>query len=82
MYQAKRWLVRLFRLRVFIFSLVRGARRTEPTFVVTFVDCLPPFGRLRLGRLAPKLTHTLGVKRVSGAHEDVVTTMLRVQTKG
>src|SRR5438067_1882806 len=67
--------------RIFSFRLVRSARCAEPAFVMPLVDRLSPFRRLSLCNSPPQFAHAFVVKGFCGPHEDIVTTMLRVQTE-
>src|SRR6185312_14257684 len=62
-------------------GLISRTRRTEPAFVVTFVERVPALRRLRPRHPAPQLAHGLVMKRLGRAHEDVITTMRRVETE-
>src|SRR3989442_5729231 len=81
MHQASWGFVRIRRLRIFIFCLVGSASRAKPAFVVAFVQGIAPFRSLGLRHSPPEFTHSFVMKRLSRAHEDVIATMLCVQTK-
>src|SRR5437868_1625252 len=69
------------RRRVFSLRLVCRARGAEPAFIMPLVDCLSPFRRLSLCNSPPQLAHAFVMKGFGRSHKDVVTIMLRVQTK-
>src|SRR5881396_4154632 len=81
MHQASWGFVRIRRLCIFVFCLVGSASRAKPAFVVAFVQGIAPFRSLGLRHSPPEFTHSFVMKRLSRAHEDVVTAMLCVQTK-
>src|SRR5262249_10346190 len=66
---------------ILVFGFVFGTRRAEPAFVMAFVDRVVTLRGLCFRDSAPELTHAFIVKRISGAHEDVVAAMFGIQTK-
>src|ERR1043166_5402289 len=60
------------RLLVLVFSLVLGAGRTKPAFVVPLVDRIVTLWRPGARAPAPELADSFVVKRLGGPHEDVV----------
>src|SRR5437588_2932699 len=81
MHQASWWFVGICGLRIFVFRLVGRASRTKPAFVVALVQGIAPFRSLRLRHPTPELTHAFVMKRLRGAHEDVVTAVFGIEPK-
>src|ERR1041385_3470280 len=67
------------RFLVLVFSLVLGAGRTKPPFVVSLVDRIVTLWRLRTCTSSPELADSFVVKRLGGPHEDVVSTVGRIE---
>ena len=80
--QTGRRVVRVGRLRVFVFGFVARTGSAKPAFVVALVERVVAFRRFRFRHAAPQLTDTFVVKRLCGAHEDVETTVRGVEAKG
>jgi len=79
--QAGGRLVGIFRLGIFVFSLVLGAGRAKPALVMAFVKRVITFWSFGFRDAAPKFTDALVMKGLSGAHEDVETAVRRVQAE-
>src|SRR5438128_3087491 len=82
MYQASRRLTRDGWCGVFIFRFVSCTGGAEPTFVVSFVESITTLRGPGHGHPPPQFADTLAVKRLGRAHEDVITAMLCVESKG
>src|SRR2546422_328407 len=81
MHQASWGVVLIQRLCILVFRLVGSAGRAKPAFVMAFVQSVAPFRSLGLRHAPPELTHAFVMKRLRGAHEDVVTTVFSIETK-
>src|SRR5882724_10560545 len=81
MNQTSRRLVRIFRLQIFIFGFVGRTGGAKPTLVVPPIERLTAFGSLRFRDAGPELADPFVMKRLAGAHQDIVATVLGVETK-
>src|SRR5205807_4631684 len=79
--QASRRLVRIRRFEILVLGLVRGAGSAEPSFIVALINSVAPLRRFRRRDPTPEFTNSLVMKRLGGAHEDVVPTMFGVEAK-
>src|SRR5689334_3338625 len=79
--QTSRRVAGIRRFLVFVFSLVLGAGCAKPTFVVSLIDRIVTLWCLRTRTPAPELADSFVVKRLSGPHEDVVSTVVSVEPK-
>src|SRR3989442_1546318 len=77
-----RWrLIGILRLSILVLGLVGCTGGAKPPLVMSLVDRVVAFRRLRLCRAAPEFTDTLVVKRLASAHEHVVAAVVGVQAK-
>src|SRR2546425_7357808 len=81
MHQASWGFVWIRRLCIFVFCLVGSASRAKPAFVMAFVQGIAPFRSFSLRHPTPELTHSLVMKRLRRAHEDVVTAVFSIEPK-
>src|SRR6185369_15506144 len=63
------------------FSLVLGAGGAEPALVVALVDRVVALRRFCFCDATPELAHALVMKRLGGAHEDIVAAVCGVEAK-
>src|ERR1041385_5088652 len=81
MNEARRWFAFVLWFLILVLGFVFGTRGTEPPFVMALVDSVVAAWRFCFSDAAPELTDALVVKRLGGAHKDVVTAVCGVETK-
>src|SRR4029078_11875478 len=81
MNQTRRWFSFVLWFLILVFRFVFGTRGAEPAFVMSLVDRVVTFLCCGLSDSSPELPDTLVVKRLTRAHEDVVTAVCGVETK-
>src|SRR5689334_4637435 len=79
--EASRRITFVLRFLILVFSLIFSTRSAEPAFVVALVNRVAALGSLRFRDATPELAHALVMKRLGGAHEDVVAAVGRVECK-